>query len=33
MNGLKEREYLEAIRNPGKFNAMTFEKEYGEVLK
>lgn len=29
---IQDREYVKNLRDPGKFNAMTFQKEYGGKL-
>ena len=33
MQRVRDREYVKNAREPAKFNAMTYAKEYGKVLR
>ena len=33
MNRIKDKDYVANVRDPAKFNSMTYAKEYGKQLK
>jgi hypothetical protein len=33
IQNIKDKKFVSNLRNPGKFNAETFQREYGQILK